>query len=209
VTPGSIRLYQPKSGKLHSQSHSDTADSPEGPRAEILLLTGESGAGKSTTCTRIITYARQQGLDVAGLLTLPRSGKGRKICLDVEDIRTGQRRPLAEAVGSARGPVIGQWQFHSEGLDWGNEILRRATPCDLLLIDELGPLELTRNEGWTDALDELRAGQYRVAVVSIRPKLLAAFEKQIGPLHWRALALTESNRRGLNSELKELLGAAS
>jgi nucleoside-triphosphatase THEP1 len=125
----------------------------------------------------------------------------------VEDIRTGQRRPLAEAVGSARGPVIGQWQFHSEGLDWGNEILGRATPCDVLLIDELGPLELTRSQGWTIALDVLRSGQYRVAAVSIRPKLLSAFQQQIGTLHWRALELTESNRRHLNPEIKELLGA--
>ncbi len=203
----SIPDHQSTSRRFHFQSHLDTADSPEETQSEIVLLTGESGVGKTTYCTRIITYARKQGLTVTGLLTPSRSRRGRKIALDVQDIRTGQSRPLAEEAGAARGPTIGKWQFHSESLDWGAEILRRATPCDLLLIDELGPLELTRNLGWTVALDVLRAGKYRVAAIVVRSKLLPALQKQIGTLPWRALVLTESNRRELDPEIKDLLGA--
>jgi hypothetical protein len=54
----------------------------------------------------------------------------------------------------------------------------------------------------------LKAARYRVAAVVVRPTLLAAFHQQIGTLHWRALLLTECNRRYLNSEIKALLGAA-
>jgi nucleoside-triphosphatase THEP1 len=192
--------------RSHFDSHLETAGSRDRLGPEIVLVTGESGVGKTTYCTQIIAYARKLGLSVAGLLTLPRSCKEGKIALDVEDIRTGQRRPLAEGVGSAEGPATGKWQFHHEGLGWGAEILRRATPCDVLLIDELGPLELTRDLGWTAALDVLRAGKYRMAAVVVRPALLDAFQKRIGNLSWRTLALTESNRHDLHQEIKAILG---
>jgi nucleoside-triphosphatase THEP1 len=103
---------------------------------------------------------------------------------------------------------MGQWQFHQEGLRWGAEILRRAAPCDVLVIDELGPLELTREQGWTVALDVLSAGKYRMAVVVVRPALVAAFEERIGNLFRRTFTLTESNRRELELEITAMLGAA-
>ena len=37
----------------------------------------------------------------------------------------------------------------AEVLAWGTRILQQATPCDLLVVDELGPLKFERGEGWT------------------------------------------------------------
>jgi nucleoside-triphosphatase THEP1 len=181
---------------------------PESIPQQILWLTGESGVGKTTYCTRIVSYAREQGLAVTGLLSHHRSAEDGRVALEVEDLRTSRRRLLAEAVGSAGGPRIGKWRFHSESLDWGTEILRRATPCDLLLIDELGPLELTRNQGWTVALEVLRSGQFRVAVVVVRPALLSVLQERIGTAKWQArvIELNESNRADLNP-VKAMLGA--
>ena len=47
-------------------------------------------------------------------------------------------------------------------------------PCDLFIVDELGPLELIRAEGWVNALETLRQPTYRVGVVVIRPELVEA-----------------------------------
>ena len=40
------------------------------------------------------------------------------------------------------------------------------------LVDELGPLELVRGEGWQAALETLAQGGYRLALVVVRPELL-------------------------------------
>ena len=66
------------------------------------------------------------------------------------------------------------WAFIPESLDWGNEILgSKHTPCDLLIIDELGPIELERGQGWQNGLSAIASGKYRVAAVVIRPELIS------------------------------------
>lgn len=180
----------------------------------IVVLSGESGCGKTTLCARVVALAQARGLAVAGLLTLPRFAEGHKVGLDVKDLRTGERRPLAEAcaephrgiVGSTGGPATGSWHFHAEGLAWGTMVMRSATPCDLLVIDELGPLELLRGQGWMIGLDALRGGHYRLALVSIRPALWLRFREQLDRVEPIALSVTRANRDALAGQIMTLLG---
>lgn len=170
-----------------------------------MILSGESGSGKTTICTRVVTLARARGLKVAGVLTPSRLAGGCKVGLDVEDIRTGQRRPLAERVGTTDGPATESWHFHIDGLAWGTMALRRATPCDLLVIDEMGPLELVQSQGWTISFDLLRASRYRLALVVVRPALLPYFRERLGGVEPLTLAVTGANHDALPGEILALL----
>jgi nucleoside-triphosphatase len=182
----------------------------------IVTLSGESGCGKTTLCRRIVAMTRARGLAVAGVVTPPRLADGRKVGLDVEDILSGQRRPLAEAyaesppsvAGATTGPRTGSWQFYADGLAWGAMLLRRATPCDLLVIDELGPLELLQGEGWTVGLEILRGSRYRMTLVTIRPGLLPQFREQLAPREPITLTVTRVNRDALPARIIALLGVS-
>lgn len=147
---------------------------------KVLVIGGGSGCGKTTLCARVAVLARAQGLAVAGVITHPRYAHSHKVGLDVEDLRTGARRPLAERTACADGPSTGAWRFHAAGLAFGARALAQATPCDILVVDELGPLELVRGEGWRNGVDVLAAGHYGLALAVVRPALLAEFHRQLG-----------------------------
>jgi len=169
------------------------------------MLSGALGAGKTTLCATVAALARAQNLVVAGVLTPTRQTNDGRIGRDVEDLRSGERRPLAEPAGTATGLTMGDWQFHADGLAWGTTILRHATPCDLLIIDELGPLELIRGEGWAIGVDLLRAGDYRLALVVIRPALLPDLQARIVGQKSLTLVVTGANREHLPGQIMALL----
>ena len=130
-------------------------------------------------------------------------------------MRTTQRHPLAVACPepqqssavSASGPATESWHFYADGLAWGREILQHATPCDVLIIDELGPLELVRGQGWVIGLDVLRGGGYRLALVAVRPSLLLRFGERLGDIESTILTVTRANRDDLAAQIMGLGGA--
>ncbi|MDX9990867.1 MAG: nucleoside-triphosphatase [Anaerolineales bacterium] len=144
----------------------------------LYIITAPSGAGKTTCCCSLADQARAAGWDVAGILSPPVFENGEKVGIGAQDLRTNETRHLAIAAStfnlepSTFNIPLGQWLFSSSALAWGNQILQTALPCDLLIIDELGPLEFFQGEGWQTALEILPCGEYKAAVVIVRPELL-------------------------------------
>ena len=64
------------------------------------------------------------------------------------------------------------WNIHAQALEWGNQALGKAMPTEVLFIDELGPLEFQMGAGWMNGLKALDSGQYKLALLVVRPGLL-------------------------------------
>lgn len=142
----------------------------------LWLVSGERGLGKTTFCGNVAQEWAAAGRDVAGLLSLAVFAQEIKTGIDVVNLRSGERRRLAnlrttEAVPAGELSTL-RWRFDPEVMAWGNEVLAQTTPCDLLVVDELGPLEFEREQGWLNGLRVLDGGQYQLALVVIRPELL-------------------------------------
>ncbi len=161
----------------------------------IVLVTGLRGVGKTTLCLRTVTLAKEAHYSCAGLLTL--RDDDRRILVDVQ---TGDRRSLT-ASGPAGVPV-GRYLFDPDALAWGTAILARSTPCDLLVVDELGPLEMAGG-GWAVGLDVLQGGCFSLALVVVRPELVAEALERF-PDAW-SVEVTPENRDGLPVWLAGLL----
>lgn len=155
------------------------------------LLTADIGAGKTTFCAALADHARTAGWDVAGILSPPVFENGVKTGILAQNLRTGETRTLA--ISSTQFPTpdhqlpLGNWLFSPSTLSWGNQTLTAALPCDLFIVDELGPLELLRNEGWIHALTALRQQTYKIGIAVVRPSLVQAArtlfpESQVFPL---------------------------
>ncbi len=183
---------------------------------KIAVLSGVSGSGKTTACARVAALGQAKGLRVAGILSPPRESGGAKAGIDVEDIVSRMRRPLATSLavpgsyvaaqeGASRGPRFGMWQFDAGTLAWGRQLLAAATPCDVLVIDEIGPLELLRDEGWPNALEVLEDGGYALAVVGVRPWLVETLGGRLAGARLWALPLDRSNRDAVPGEILDEL----
>ncbi len=149
--------------------------------AKRWIITGERGVGKTTFCRRLMERAGAAGWDVAGLLSLPRYEGEVKTGIQILDLRGGASRMMASTrPNEVEGFRFCGWTISDSALVWGNEILRRATPCDLLIVDEVGPLEFDAGSGMTACFQELEKEAYRLAIAVVRP----AYEERFR-LSWK------------------------
>lgn len=138
----------------------------------IWIITGERGAGKTRFCQKVVLAARERGLTVGGVISPAVLTKGIKTGINVQDLATGETRLLASAREEIPDAVTPHWKFNDAALAWGSEILRQGTPCDLLIVDELGPLELEHSQGWIEGIEALDGGKYRAAIAVVRSELV-------------------------------------
>jgi nucleoside-triphosphatase THEP1 len=167
----------------------------------IIVLSGPPGSGKTIACRQLAILARQRGLDCAGLVCPARFHASRKVGIDVLDLRTGVNRPLAEADQLPAALRTGAYRFDAEAVAWGVAVLDAACPCDLLVVDEIGPLELERGQGWANALDILRDGQFALAVVVVRPGLVGAFRIRMSDIPADLFTLPDADLSSLHGLL--------
>ena len=140
---------------------------------EIILLTGEFQTGKTNLCLDIYQLAQEARVRVGGVISPAVFEGSRKTAIDALDLKSGIRKRLAELRTSHQTDLETQrWSFYSEVVDWGNKMLEEAVPCDLLMIDELGPLEFQRGEGWVNGFAVIENGDYSTALIVIRPSLI-------------------------------------
>jgi nucleoside-triphosphatase len=136
----------------------------------LLLLTGPSGSGKTTLCSQLVSSAREAGLLVGGILCPAVFEDGKKVAIDQLDISSGERQRLG--VRSYGENTVGCWQLDERVIARGNQVIASLRDEDLIIIDELGPLELEEGYGYEQALPLLDEGRYHRAVVVVRPALL-------------------------------------
>lgn len=169
---------------------------PPGQRL-VTLLTGERGVGKSTVCLRVAELARAAGLPVAGIVSSCRDPL--RNLLDAVDLLSLQRWPLASTVEPLGGPAVGRFSFSAAGLARALAALEQAAASDaaLLVVDEVGPLELSRREGFYPFLERLRALDSPDLLVAVRPSLLSELQGFLAGERQRVLEVTAAAREGL------------
>lgn len=141
----------------------------------VILLTGPREIGKTRLLLKLVERFHSGQIDFQGVLSPAVFDSGVKTAIDLLNIKDGERRRLASLrTGESSGTMTDRWVFEPDTLDWGNTILGAVTACDILLVDELGPLELERDLGLQNGVRAISNGEYKMAIVVIRPELLSA-----------------------------------
>lgn len=156
--------------------------SPNKNKPKLLLITGPRGTGKTLWCLDLVGRAHARGLNLCGLVSPSVFINNKKIGIGLKDLQTGEQRRLAYRKGDEDGDIQTQdWQMVAETLEWGNSVLERVEPCDLFILDEVGPFELEHGIGLVAGLDIIDTAKDFPCVVVIRPSLI---EKALTRWSW-------------------------
>jgi len=170
--------------------------------AMVIIITGAIGIGKTTVCEKVVRTARSQGHSCGGVI----ARKTRNEDIVIEDIRTGETRVLASTGAIYQGPRTAKYFFSPEGIDFGIQAIDRGTSSDILLVDELGPIEL-RGQGFTRVMEQVAVGKVKNCIVVIRKGLISAFLPRLGTAA-SVFETTIDNREELPGEIGLVLTRA-
>lgn len=170
----------------------------------VLAVTGRPGIGKTTLVLSIAERARSLGCRVGGVVTPDvRSASGQRWGFKLRDLSTGTEHILASVDSS--GPRIGRYRLDPAADSFLKEAITRASrDSDLIVIDEIGPMELSLR-GFRELVFNLLGNPPRPLVVTFHYRLRQA-DPQIYELvgRGRVVELTEFNREALRSRVEEL-----
>jgi len=140
----------------------------------LQFISGPSGSGKTTFCLDLHQRVVSEGMRPGGFISPGVFHAGRKVGIDVLNVWSGEQRRLANRYyDEPEGLFTRKWQFDEAVISWVNTFLAAQPPCDLLFLDEIGPVELEQGKGLLEATTLLDERIYRNVVLVIRPHLLA------------------------------------
>ncbi|MEE8167807.1 MAG: NTPase [Candidatus Hydrothermarchaeales archaeon] len=164
-----------------------------------ILITGKPGCGKTTLCKKIIEAL--EDWEVGGIISAEIKEEGTRIGFNIMDLKTGEEGTLAHILGS--GPRVGKYRVNLQDLNviGAGAIERAAHSCDLVVIDEIGPMEL-HSDAFIRAVRQAFEAPVNV-LATIHYRSRHPFVEELK--HRRDVRLYEIHEGNRESVLKEIL----
>jgi nucleoside-triphosphatase len=165
-------------------------------KLRVILLTGRPGVGKTTIVNRVYQHYSKNGYRIEGLTTREVREGGARTGFMVTDLSSGQEGWLAKK-DLGTGPRVGSYVVVSHDLEKiGVAALERSMSgaADLVIVDEIGPMEMTSTLFRNNISKVLNGNKAVVATVkfgSRYPEVESTWKRS---LH---LEITKENREAI------------
>lgn len=116
---------------------------PHRPR-RVIIVTGSVGSGKTSLIEKAASLLKTEGLSVAGLIALTLLEEGERRGYIARDLLTGEERILARTAPFNTSIRQGAFYFFEDSFRWAEELFSRSLNSQVLILDEVGRLELRR-----------------------------------------------------------------
>ncbi len=120
----------------------------------IIILSGGVHGGKTTLIQKSLSRWASRGFRFNGFLSLCVGGPGGAPEYDFLGLNDGRRLPFLRRSGEPDWEHIGPYFFVPETLEAARAVIRGASAGEVLVVDEVGPLELAHGGLWP-ALSEV------------------------------------------------------
>jgi nucleoside-triphosphatase len=146
------------------------------------LVTGNPGVGKTTLLLRVVEVLKARGYIVGGMISREVRSCGTRVGFEILDLADSDKHGWLAHVNQKTGPQVGKYRVNLEDLNnVGVEaVLKAVRECDVVAIDEIGPMELFSEKFKRAVLEAVESGKLVIAVVhwKARDKLIEDVKKR-------------------------------
>lgn len=137
----------------------------------VLLLTGAPGIGKTTVLIKTVDALRAKGISVGGMISREVREGNVRVGFEILDLTNGKHGWLAH-VNQKSGPQVGKYRVNLGDLEniGTQAILDAIEKCDVVAIDEIGPMELYSQKFKQAVKQALESQKLVLAVVHAKAK---------------------------------------
>jgi nucleoside-triphosphatase THEP1 len=140
--------------------------------AEVFIISGTIEEGKTTLLNKIADELRLNNISIDGF-TSPRVFDGKEtIGYNIKPLTTGREiKFLRMGEIQTLDKQIGRFRIQPEGLEEGIGILRNCTTAEVVIVDEVGRLEI-EGRGWDIGIKKILY-ENSVVIMSVREEFIA------------------------------------
>jgi len=145
----------------------------------IFILTGSVHSGKTTLLKKVIRELKRQKYRVNGFVSEAVWTRGETVGYDLFDLKKERSIPFIRKTGEKEWQKIGSYFFIPQSLAEAEKIILRAKEADILVVDEVGPLELS-GKGFWPALKQVIFHPLNSYLLVVRINILKDFLAMLG-----------------------------
>jgi nucleoside-triphosphatase len=169
----------------------------------IFILTGNPGIGKTTVLAKTVSDLRGRSIKVGGMFSREVKEETSRVGFEIVDIATAKVGWLAN-VNQKNGPHVGKYYVNLDDLEnIGVLAIRNAVEnCDIIAIDEIGPMELYSSKFKETAKTAIESTKPVIAIVHWKAKDALVTQTKTRK-DAEIFTVTPENRDNLNTTLVE------
>jgi nucleoside-triphosphatase len=169
----------------------------------VLLLTGNPSVGKTTVLMTTVNALKEKGYSVGGIISPEIRESGTRVGFEILDLPNSKRGWLAH-VNQKSGPQVGKYRVNIEDLNaiGAQAVLDAVENCDVIAIDEIGPMELFSEKFKEAVRKALESRRLVIAIIhwKARDVLIGEARKREDA---EIITVTYENREKLNEQVAE------
>jgi nucleoside-triphosphatase THEP1 len=175
-----------------------------GPR--VLIISGDPGSGKTTLVRNLLQHTALQDSVLAGFTCTGVWESGERDRYYLETLGGTEKALLCDRDQPESAFQSGPFHFRDAGISLGKTTLQQSAALhpDLVVIDEIGPLEL-EGLGWAPEIDTLSAVSQNM-LWTVRTVLLEQVVSK-WPVAYRIISVNDYNTKTVAAALQWLLGS--
>ncbi len=145
----------------------------------IIILSGPLRGGKTTLIQKSLSRWAAGGLAFGGFLSLAVPDAAGNIEYDLLDLKDGRRLPFLRRTAEGEAERTGPFFVIQRTMDAARSLILAADPAELLVVDEIGPLEIAGGGLWP-ALREVLFRDGMKTLLVAREEILEDLARLLG-----------------------------